>query len=437
MPSARASTSPSFDYIDWKSRNTVFQSLDAYAAYGFMLRTPDGPKLPTAPASPPASSALSALRPPSAAISVPPTASSPPRKVALISYAAWQRRFAGRTVVLGQTVVLDGKPTIIIGVLPRDFHFAPAEPADFWSNERADGGCEKARACHKLLGLARLKPGVYLRFSPRQRRNISFALAQAVSRRDHGRSAFMMPLNQVILGNIRPILLVLLAGAALLLLIAAVNVSSLLLVRSERRRREMAVRGALGASRTRLIRQFVTEGAVLAASAAVLGVCLAGVLIRLRPGFLPKDVLASMPYLRQVGLNVRVLAFAASFVALAAGFLFSLLPALRISLADLRARPLAGWTRRFPAPSGVASVPISSSSSSPWPSCFWSALASWARASTTSCTSIPDWSPITSLHSMSRPPPRLQQSPRRNQSRPPAPRPSPGSSRRPVRRPYQ
>ncbi|MGB9030519.1 MAG: ABC transporter permease [Acidobacteriaceae bacterium] len=325
-----------FDYLDYQSRNSVFQSLDAYAAYGFMLRTPDGPK--------PADGARVTagffrtlgvtptlgrdFRPTDSQLSAP--------KVALISYAAWQRRFAGRTVVLGQTVVLDDKPTIIIGVLPRDFHFAPAEPADFWTNERADGGCEKARACHNLLGVARLKPGVSFASALADVRNISFALAQQYPDDDHGRSAFMMPLNQVILGNIRPILLVLLAGAALLLLIAAVNVSSLLLVRSERRRREMAVRGALGASRTRLIRQFVTEGAVLAASAAVLGVCLAGVLIRLLPGFLPKDVLASMPYLRQVGLNVRVLAFAA-FVALAAGFLFSLLPALRISLADLRA----------------------------------------------------------------------------------------------------
>jgi predicted permease len=323
------------DYVDYQSRNSVFQSLDVYAPYGFMLRTPNGPQ--------PADGArVSAaffrtlgvtpvlgrdFRPADGQLSAP--------RVALISYAAWQRRFAGRSDVLGQTVVLDDKPTSIVGVLPRDFHFAPAEPADFWATERADGQCEKSRGCHNFLGVARLNPGVSFASALADVRNIGLAIAQQYPGDDHGRSAFMMPLTQVILGDIRPILLVLLAGAALLLLIAAVNVSSLLLVRSERRRREMAVRGALGASRARLIRQFVTEGVVLAASAAVLGVALAGVVIRLLPGFLPKDVLASMPYLRQVGLNVRVLAFAA-FVALAAGFLFSLLPALRVSLANLR-----------------------------------------------------------------------------------------------------
>jgi macrolide transport system ATP-binding/permease protein len=324
------------DYLDYQSRNSVFQSLDVYAAYGFMLKTPTGPQ-------PADGSRVSAgffrtlgvtpvlgrdFRPADAQVSAP--------RVALISYAAWQRRFAGRNDVLGQTVVLDDKPATIIGVLPPTFHFAPAEPADFWAIERADGGCEKVRGCHNLLGVARLKPGVSFASALADVRNIGLGIAQQYPDDDHGRDAFMMPLTQVILGDIRPILLVLLTGAALLLLIAAVNVSSLLLVRSERRRREMAVRGALGASRARLIRQFVTEGIVLAASSAVLGTALADVVIRLLPGLLPKDFLATMPYLREIGLNVRVLSFAA-FVALATGVLFSLLPALRVSLVDLRA----------------------------------------------------------------------------------------------------
>ncbi len=324
------------DYLDYQQRNSVFQSLDVYGAYGFMLKTPTGPE--------PADGArvtAGFFR----TLGVTPILGRDFRRtdgqlsapqVALISYAAWQRRFGGRSDVLGQTVVLDDNPTTIIGVLPRDFHFAPAEPSDFWAIERPDGDCEKSRGCHNFLGIARLKPGVSFASALADVSNIGLALAQQYPDDDHGRGAFLMPLTQVILGNVRPILLVLLAGAALLLLIAAVNVSSLLLVRSERRRREMAVRGALGASRARLIRQFITEGIVLAASAAVLGVALAGVVIRLLPGFLPKDFLATMPYLREIGLNVRVLAFAA-FVALAAGFLFSLLPALRVSLDDLRA----------------------------------------------------------------------------------------------------
>jgi macrolide transport system ATP-binding/permease protein len=113
------------------------------------------------------------------------------------------------------------------------------------------------------------------------------------------------------------------------------------LVRSEWRQREMAVRGALGASRVRLVRQLVTEGVVLALSASVLGALLAGVAMRLLLMLLPEDVLGTMPYLRLVSLNATVLGFAA-VVAMAAALIFSLLPALRVWFADLRAGLAAG-----------------------------------------------------------------------------------------------
>ena len=78
----------------------------------------------------------------------------------MLSYTAWQQRYGGSADVLGQVVTLDDAPQTIIGVLPREFHFAPAEPAEFWTTLNATGGCEKRRSCHNLYGVARLKDGV-------------------------------------------------------------------------------------------------------------------------------------------------------------------------------------------------------------------------------------------------------------------------------------
>jgi predicted permease len=136
-------------------------------------------------------------------------------------------------------------------------------------------------------------------------------------------------------GTIRPILLVLLAGACLLLVIACVNVASLLLVRSESRRREFAVRGALGASPSRLIRQFITEGFVLVGAGTVAGLAAGYFAIRLLLGLVSKDMLSSMPYLSRLGLTPHVLGFTVVIALLAAG-IFSLTPVLRLPTAAMR-----------------------------------------------------------------------------------------------------
>ncbi|HEX5233849.1 MAG TPA: ABC transporter permease [Silvibacterium sp.] len=323
------------DYLDWKRDNTVFESLDVFDPNGFIMRSPAGPQ--DVDGSSVSAGFFRTLGvTPILGRDFHPDEDQPaaPRS-ALISYAAWQRRFGGRNDVIGQSVNLDGNPTTIIGVLPRDFHFAPAEPVDFWASERSTGGCEKRRSCHNLFGIARLKPGVTFAAAFADIKTIAQNLERQYPESNRDQHAFMMFLTDFIVGDIRPILLVLLSGAALLLLIAAVNVSSLLLVRSERRKREIAVRGALGASRARLIRQFITEGVVLALSAGVLGTALAYVIMQLFLRLIPTDMLASMPYLHQIGLTFRVLVFAA-LITLAAGVLFSLLPAVRISLSDLR-----------------------------------------------------------------------------------------------------
>lgn len=142
------------------------------------------------------------------------------------------------------------------------------------------------------------------------------------------------PLSELIVGSVRPILFTLLAGAGLLLLIACVNVASLLLVRSESRRREIAVRGALGATSARFIRQFITEGALLSATGCVGAAFLAGWLMVLLRKLVPQPMADSMSFLRGVGLNTHTGLFMGGVVLLAA-LLLAGISTVRFSLGGL------------------------------------------------------------------------------------------------------
>src|SRR5262249_18993664 len=151
--------------------------------------------------------------------------------------------------------------------------------------------------------------------------------------RDQG--AALVSLSEVIVGDVRPILLVLLGGAGLLLLIATVNVSSMLLVRSEGRQREIAVRSALGASPGRLVRLFVTEGIVLVIASGSLGLMGAWWLVHLLARLIPPDMLGGLSFLRELSLNGRVMGFGGT-ISLLAAVLFSTVPTLRLSLSEVR-----------------------------------------------------------------------------------------------------
>ena len=306
------------DYLDWKRLNTVFVSLDIYNHNDASLATPSGP-------------AMAAIGRVSAgffrtlgvipalgrdfhdaedAVGAPATA--------LLSYGAWQRRYGGRADILGQTVILNDKQTIIVGVLPRDFHFAPAEPSEFWVPLQPVSGCEKRRSCHNLYGVARIKDGVSLESANANTVLIAKQLEQQYPDSNRGQGAKVMPLSEVIAGNIRPLLLILLSGAVLLMLIACINVASLLLVRAEGRKREIAVRSALGASPGRLAQQFATEGILLVAAGGGVGLALSYWAMQILTRLIPAGMLAKMPYLQALSLNARVLAFAGGISVLAA-----------------------------------------------------------------------------------------------------------------------
>ncbi len=234
-------------------------------------------------------------------------------------------------------------------MLPREFHFAPAEPAEFWGIQKP----QNCRGCHGLFGIARLKDGVTFDGAMADIAAVAKQLEKQYPDSNRDQAAFMLPLTEVIVGDIKPILLVLLWGSALLLLIASVNVASLLLVRAESRKREMAVRGALGASPRRLVRQLITEGMLLAGIGCVLGVGGALQSMRLLATLIPKDMLASMPFLRGLGLNWHVVLFGCVLAAASGGVVCVDAHGAAAPYGDSR-WPGAGWTRRGGA--GVAAV---------------------------------------------------------------------------------
>jgi macrolide transport system ATP-binding/permease protein len=264
----------------------------------------------------------------------------------ILSYAAWKNWFGGRPDVLGKTVALGVKrePYTVIGVLPRNFEFAPAGATDFWTTLRpyAASSCYASRGCEDLGVIARLKEGVTL---PQALSDVQ-AIAARESRLhpdpDKYRSATILPLSQYIFGAIEPILLALLGAAALLLLIAYVNVAALLLVRSQNRRHEFSVRRMLGAGRARLTQQFVIEGFVVVALSSALGLAAAILARRLLLKLIPADMLNTMPYLG-ADWHWHVAAFAVALV-LVALILFAVTPALQLPLAGLRAGLAYGAT---------------------------------------------------------------------------------------------
>jgi len=323
-----------FDYRAWKQRNRVFTSLDVYEPETGTLNEPEGAEEVSEPVVSDGFFRTLGVVPilgrdffagedwPSAPLTT------------ILSYAAWKKRFGGDQRVLGRAVRLDGDSYTIVGVLPRDFHFAPAGRAEFWTT--LHGRCEQDRMCFAFYGVARLRD----RVSPAAAYQDVSAIAREISAEypqfSRDRTAILLPLTDTILGDVRPTLVALLSGAGLLCLIGFVNISSLLLVRAEKGKREIAVRGALGASHLRLIRQFAVEGFLLAALGCLLGLALAIGSIGILAKQIPPNLIENMPYLENLHLSVHTVLFAMAASAVG-GVLFSAGPVLHFLFSDLRA----------------------------------------------------------------------------------------------------
>ncbi|MGD0920526.1 MAG: ABC transporter permease [Terriglobia bacterium] len=255
--------------------------------------------------------------------------------VVIISNGLWQRRFGADPGLIGRSMRLKGTLGIrdftVVGILPRDFEFyVPAElyvPIGLWG---ADGYLMKRENHDRTLAVARMKPGVSLEQARSQLETIAGRLQQQYPKTNTGFSVTVTPLRERVVGHVRRAVFVLLGAVGFVLLIACVNVANLLLARSVLRRKEVAIRIALGAGWGRVIRQLLTETALLGLAGGAVGLLLASwsssAVARLVPPGLPVGGIA---------VDYRVLGFTL-LLSLLTGLAFGLAPALHASELDLR-----------------------------------------------------------------------------------------------------
>ena len=245
--------------------------------------------------------------------------------VAVLGERAWRERFGADPRVVGRTVVLDGRRTEIVGVVPASVTL-PDEATDLWGPtawKPSDRGEVYFRRAHYVRAIARLKPGVTLAQADAQLQSVVERLKRQYPQTNRYMGAGMTPLHTFLVGDTRTPLLFLLAAVALLLLISCANVGNLLLVRAAGHEREVSVRLALGASRARVVRQAVTDSLVLSAVGGAAGLAVGAAATRALVAFQPSGLLR----VREFGVDWSVLAYVVAVTA-ASGVLFGVAPAL-------------------------------------------------------------------------------------------------------------
>ena len=255
-------------------------------------------------------------------------------RVTVLSYELWQRRFGGDPAIVGKRIQISGIERTVVGVTPAGFQM----PLDYSAGERTDvyfplatnakdegalpgPAFPKGGSSHGYYGVARLAPGATAAAANSQLRDIVAELEKFGYMANVGFHAFVIPMNEQIMGRVRPVLLVVFGAVVLVLLIACANVAGLLLVRGEARRRELAVRAALGAGTKRLARLLVTESALLAGIGGAMGLGLAWITVRL----LRSNAPAGLPRLTETSIDWAVLLFAL-LVSIVTALLTGILP---------------------------------------------------------------------------------------------------------------
>ena len=249
-------------------------------------------------------------------------------KVIVLGHGLWQQRFGSRGDIVGTSVIVDGTARTIVGVMSRGFSY-PAEQ-ELWVPLEYDENFKDARGAWYLRAIARLKPGVSAEQSASEIATLGKALVTAYPDANTDVGFTTYPLQEALIGDLRPALLVLLGAVGFVLLIACANVANLLLARAVARETELAVRTALGAGRARLLRQLLTESLVLGAAGGIAGLLIAvwgsDMLVTLQPDGIPR--------LNEVAVDRNVIFFTAS-ISLLTGIVFGAIPALQMTRSSL------------------------------------------------------------------------------------------------------
>lgn len=318
------------DFLDWRSSAKSFESLAGYASDPWTITGNGDPKaLFCAQVTANFFSTLGVspmLGRDFAASEELPDGQGP--TVALLSYNFWKTDFAADPKAVGRVIRLDNKPVTIIGVLPRNFSFDPAGIVPLWVPLHLNGyGLVRGARWFSIIG--RLAPGVTLQQARAEMGTISAQLARQYPQENARVTVNMAPIREQIVGDVRPLLLVLFGAVAFVLLIACANVANLLLSRSLDRRQEFAIRTALGANQLHLVLQLLIESLMLSAAGAVIGFGAAWIGVSLMVHSIPESQLVAMPYLKDVGISFPTLGFAAG-ISLLTAILFGLGPALSV-----------------------------------------------------------------------------------------------------------
>jgi putative ABC transport system permease protein len=264
-------------------------------------------------------------------------------RVVILSHGFWQRRFGADAQIIGKSITLDDQSHTVVGVMPPDFDFPPpfnitfvSSPvsypnADFWRPIALDANAQgRGRRNFGMIG--RLKPGVTFQQARAEMNAIARRIEQQYGGGETGLELRLIPLQEQVVGKVGRVLYLLFGAVGFVLLIACANVANMSLARASTRASEIAIRLALGASRGRLIRQLLTESALLSLLGGSLGLLLASWLAGLIVAISPD----SLPRANEVGINGTVLGFTL-LVSLLTGIVFGLAPALQSSKPDLNA----------------------------------------------------------------------------------------------------